>query len=590
KAAEPARSAPPVSPVFEDQSGLLAHSHTEAVFEDFERQPLQSKRLSQLGPGVGWWDLDGDGWEDLLIGSGKGGVLAWYRNDHQGGFKRASPPAWSPELRDQTAVVGWGPGAVLVGSANYEDGQTNGSALQCFGGAPAQVVELLGAESSSVGPVAVADYDGDGSLDVFVGGRVRPGRYPLGAGSVLYRQQQGGKLVRDEANTPQLAKAGLVSGAVWSDLDGDGWPELVLACEWGPVRVFHNGRGVLREVTKELGLAELTGWWNGVCAGDLDGDGRLDLIASNWGRNTKYQASKKRPAKMYYGDFDQDGTLDTVECRIDEASGREVPERDLESISAGLGFVRGRFPTHAQYARASVSDILGDNIKSARKLEANTLDSMVFLNRTNRFEAVALPREAQFATSFAVCVGDYNGDGLEDVFLSQNFFATDKKTPRCDAGRGLWLQGNGKGGLEAVPGQNSGVAVYGEQRGAALCDYDQDGRVDLVVTQNGAPTRLFHNIKGRPGLRIRLAGPATNPLGIGAVLRIVSGGHWGPARETHAGSGYWSQDSTVQVMATPSNPTALWVRWPGGRVTTTQIPEGAKEIAVDAEGKLVSSK
>ena len=118
------------------------------------------------------------------------------------------------------------------------------------------------------------------------------------------------------------------------------------------------------------------------------------------------------------------------------------------------------------------------------------------------------PREAQFAPAFAACVGDFDGDGLEDVFLSQNFFATEPKTPRCDAGRGLWLRGDGHGGLQPVPGQESGIKVYGEQRGAALCDYDHDGRVDLVVTQNGNQTRLFHNVGAKPGLRVRLAGPA----------------------------------------------------------------------------------
>jgi len=173
-----------------------------------------------------------------------------------------------------------------------------------------------------------------------------------------------------------------------------------------------------------------------------------------------------------------------------------------------------------------------------------------------------------------------NGDGNEDLFLSQNFFATAPDTTRDDAGRGLWLRGDGKGGLKPVPGQESGVKVYGEQRGCALGDYDHDGRVDLAVTQNGNATKLYHNVGAKPGLRVRLVGPPGNPTGVGATIRLKFGERLAPAREIHAGSGYWSQDSPVQVMAMPEPPTQIWVRWPGGKVTTNELPKGALEIKV----------
>ena len=178
-----------------------------------------------------------------------------------------------------------------------------------------------------------------------------------------------------------------------------------------------------------------------------------------------------------------------------------------------------------------------------------------------------------------------DGDGHEDVFLSQNFFGVEADTSRFDAGRGLWLQGNGQGGFRAVPGQESGVRVYGEQRGAALCDYDADGRVDLVVTQNSAETQLYRNVSGHPGLRVRIQGPDGNPLGVGAVVRMRFGDRWGSAREIHAGSGYWSQDSAVQVMAMPEPPLELSVRWPGGKTSTFEVPRKAREIVVEMDGK-----
>ena len=245
-----------------------------------------------------------------------------------------------------------------------------------------------------------------------------------------------------------------------------------------------------------------------------------------------------------------------------------------------------KFPTYQAFAEANVDGVLGDKVPLTRELQANTLATMIFFNRGDHFEAVALPPEAQFAPVFAVCVADMDGDGNEDVFLGQNFFATQPETPRLDAGRGLWLRGDGAGKLTPVPGQESGVRIYGEARGAALCDYDGDGRVDLVVAQNGGETRLYHNAQAKPGLRVRLNGPPGNPKGVGAQVRLIFGQRPGPVREVHAGSGYWSQDSAVQVLGTPEPPTQIQVRWPGGKTSLSEVPAGSKKISVDAAGKV----
>jgi enediyne biosynthesis protein E4 len=197
-----------------------------------------------------------------------------------------------------------------------------------------------------------------------------------------------------------------------------------------------------------------------------------------------------------------------------------------------------------------------------------------------------LPPEAQFAPAFAVVAADYDGDGHEDVFLSQNFFAETPETSRCDAGRSLWLRGDGHGNLTAVPGQESGVTVYGEQRGAAVADFDGDGRIDLVVTQNGAATRLFRNVRAKPGLRVRLKGPPGNPFGYGAQLRLKHGDHFGPVSEIHGGGGYWSQDSPVQVLAGVDSGSQIWVRWPGGKTLTVDVPADSAEIQVGMDGEV----
>jgi hypothetical protein len=329
-----------------------------------------------------------------------------------------------------------------------------------------------------------------------------------------------------------------------------------------------------------VGLGKFQGWWNGVTTGDFDGDGKMDIVASNWGRNTRYGSHRSQPLQILYGDFDGDGTMDLIEAHYDPQLRRLVPERGLDFMAKAMPFIREKFSKHAAYGQASVQEIFGDRLNGAKKWEANWLDSTLFLNRSDHFEAKPLPMEAQMAPAFGVCVGDFDGDGNEDIFLSQNFFATQPETPRSDAGRGLWLRGDGHGGFTAMSGQESGVKIYGEQRGCAAADYDGDGRVDLVVTQNGAETKLFKNVLGRPGLRIRLIGPPGNPEAVGAVLRLARGENFGPAREIHAGSGYWSQDSPVQVLNAPVAPTKLWVRWPGGKVSQLDLPANAHEVRV----------
>lgn len=583
-------AAPPKEAFFTDVSNLIGHQHHDAPFDDFQRQSLLPKKLSQFGPGVAWFDVNGDGWDDLIIGSGGGGHPTVFLNDARGGFKPWNEaPLPSLVSRDQTTVLGWrrrdGNAALLAGSANYEDGLATGASVHQYDLGRKGSDEGFPGQKSSTGPLALADFDGDGDLDLFVGGRVVPGRYPEPASSMLFRQTNG-RWESDAESTKTLANAGLVSGAVWSDLDGDGFPELILACEWGPVRIFKNEKGTLREATEKLGLARQTGWWSGVTTGDLDGDGRLDIIAANWGLNSPYHASAGQPLEMHYGDFFGRGAIDLIETEIDGA-GRMVPRRMLNPMAAALPFLRERFESHRAFSEATIGDVLKTLPAPAGVVSVTTLASMLFLNRGDHFEAVELPREAQRAPVFSVNVGDFDGDGCEDVFLSQNFFGVQPELSRLDAGRGLWLRGDGKGHLTALPGQESGVKVYGEQRGAALCDYDHDGRVDLVVSQNGAETKLFHNAAGKPGLRVRLRGPEGNPDGIGAALRLGFGDErWGPVREVHAGSGYWSQDSAVEVMTASEPPTRIRIRWPGGNETTSGIPAEGREISVDPRGEV----
>jgi hypothetical protein len=218
-------------------------------------------------------------------------------------------------------------------------------------------------------------------------------------------------------------------------------------------------------------------------------------------------------------------------------------------------------------------------------LRVNWLESTVFLNRGQHFEARVLPVEAQLAPAFGVCVADFDGDGAQDVFVAQNFFAGLPETPRHDGGLGLLLIGDGHGGFRALKPAESGLHIPGEQRGAATCDFDGDGRADIAVAQNGAPTRLYRNNgTGRAALRIHLRGPQLNPQGLGAVVQLIAGDIKGAATEIHGGSGYWSYDSTTSLPTSRGVPSSIAVRWPGGKQTTANLPTGATDVQVDFNG------
>jgi hypothetical protein len=239
----------------------------------------------------------------------------------------------------------------------------------------------------------MADIDGDGALDLFAGGRVTPGKYPESASSLIFRQLAG-KFVPDGENTRTLTNAGLVSGAVWSDLNGDGFPDLILACEWGPLKIFRNDRGKLvawnppvRTSTNsklEI-LNQLTGWWNGVTTGDFDGDGQLDIVASNWGENTKYEALRREPLRIYYGDFDGDGSVEMIEAHHDQATKGFVPLRNLEATLRSMPWLRERFPTWTSFSKVTVDQILADKFASTKMLQASWLETTAVLEPRRSF-------------------------------------------------------------------------------------------------------------------------------------------------------------------------------------------------------------
>ena len=373
-----------------------------------------------------------------------------------------------------------------------------------------------------------------------------------------------------------------MSSAVFADLIGDGRPDLIAGCEWGPVQILINTGQGFTNATAAWGLDKYTGWWNGVAVGDFDGDGRLDIVASNWGQNSKYEDEydAQRPLQLYYGDFNEMNRIEIVEAHVDPFTHKLVPERDLTASAAAVPYIRGNTPTFQAFGDADLATIYGEKLKTAAVVAARELRSMVFLNRGGSFEARPLPVAAQWSPAFGVSVADFDGDGKDDVFLAQNFFSTQPETLRNDAGRGLLLLGDGKGNFRAASGAESGIKIYGEQRSSAVSDYDGDGRVDLVVAQSNDQTKLLHNLRAKPGLRVKLAGGAGNPQSVGAIVRARTSAGLGRAQVVTAGTGYWSQDSATLIVTSASPITALQIQWPDGSNEEKSVPPDARNLTL----------
>ena len=577
-------------PVFEDVSDRLNHNHHEDYYDDFRVQPLLPIKLSQLGPGLAFIDVSGNGREELFIGSGKGGAAGIFEIDDSEQLSSVTiDPLSIPAAGDQAGIVSWtanGRTHIVVGMANYEQGSAEvPSALhfQLVNGEVVQTDSLPGTLSTT-GPLAAADYTGNGEIDLFVGGRFLPGQYPRNASSRLFRNENG-ELKQDPDNAQVFENIGMVTGAIFTDITGNGEQDLAIATEWGPVKLFINNGGVFTEMSSEFGVDQIHGRWQGIASGDLTGNGYPDLVVSNWGLNSPYQeGSSEHPHKLFYSDFNNNRQMDIVESYYDSEIGGYVPRRKFMDFEPIHDSIMLHIRSHREFSEFTIEDIFLRDHREIPHKELNTLEHTLFINNDGEgFTPSSLPAEAQFSAGFFVGIADMDNSGNEDIFMTQNFFAVSdpQRNPRLDGGMGIWLKGDGNGNFEAVSGHISGVEVYGEQRGAALGDFNQNGRVDLAVSQNSAETRLFLNRTEQQGIRIKLSGPQGNSAGIGSAIRLIYGdGSEGPVRTVHAGSGYWSQNGTTQILGLKEVPSHIQVQWFDGTVQKVEFNEGTMEYVI----------
>jgi len=316
--------------------------------------------------------------------------------------------------------------------------------------------------------VSVNDFDHDGDLDLFVGGRLSPKKYPYPTSSrLLENKSTPGNIlfveVTDEKNSA-LTNIGLVTTSEWIDIDGDSWEDLVVTGEWMSLRFFKNNQGKsFTEVTEDVFLPEQRGWWYDIEKGDFDNDGDMDLVVGNLGLNYKYQASKEKPFRVYLNDFDKNATYDIVLSYKSEDT--EYPVRGRQCSSEQMPAIKEKFKNYNSFASASLKEIYSDQmLEESLKYEITSFASIYLENKEGKFTAQPLPYQAQLSNINALWVKDIDADGNLDVVLGGNLYNAEVETPRNDASYGLWLKGDGKNGFTAQLPRESGLVLGGDVR------------------------------------------------------------------------------------------------------------------------------
>ncbi|WP_046573555.1 VCBS repeat-containing protein [Spirosoma radiotolerans] len=474
----------PVPALFKEVSSPVAFADPVKQINDFKRQPLLVNAQSFNGPCLVKADVNGDGREDLYAGGGNGQAGALFIQQASGQFSRLAQPAFDADKQSNDAdAVFFDANAdgfpdLYVCSGGYDNFQPDDPNLQdrlYLNDGKGKFTKSPGAlpvMRSSKSCVRVADVNGDGRPDLFVGGRVVPGRYPETPPSYLLinatKTRGGQPSFANQTATlaPILSSLGMVTDAAWIDLNNDRKPELAIVGEWMPITVLGltNGTGQLTDQTKTYFEKEYRGWWNKLLVDDFNGDGRPDLVVGNQGLNTQGRASDKEPAELIYKDFDNNGKVDPILCLY--VQGKSYPHATRDELLDQLGMLRHRFTNYDSYSNATLADVFTDaELSGTNKLTANQLTTTYFASTpTGKLVEKPLPLSVQESPVFTLTTLDFDQDGHKDLLLCGNTAQTRLRFGRADANAGLLLRGDGRGGFSAVPQQQAGFRLSGDVR------------------------------------------------------------------------------------------------------------------------------
>ncbi len=515
----------------------VTYKHREDDLADFNIQKLIPHKLSQYTPAIAVGDVDGNGYDDIVVGGTSKYPAQLFLQQPDGKFIQrnllAGPGQPLAHFKDEGLLLfdanGDGHLDLYVASGGYENAPKSPFYqdhlyINDGKGNFTEALDALPQNFTSKLCVKAIDYNKDGKLDLFVSGRVEPWSYPKPVSSMILRNDSKDGRVKftDVTATvaPDLKDIGLVCDAVFSDFDNDGWPDLILTGEWMPVTFLKNDHGVFRNVTAGTGLSDKSGWWNSITAGDFNHDGKIDYIVGNVGLNTFYQGSDKYPVYMTAKDFDKNGSYDAFPSLfLKDKNGdlQEFPANTRDDIIKQMIGMRVKFQNYKSYAVATMDSVITPEMrKDALRLKANTMQSCYLQNDGNgKFTMIALPVEAQVSQLSGMVVDDFDGDGNLDVALSGNDFGTEVMTGRYDAFNGLLLKGDGKGGFKPLSIQQSGIFIPGDGKALAKLR-GAKGDYLIAASQNRDAMKIFE-------LKRPVRTVALQPLDAYAIIRYKNG-------------------------------------------------------------------
>jgi hypothetical protein len=481
----------------ESNTGLKPHKENE--YDDYEVQVLLPHTLSNLGPALAKGDVNADGLEDLFIGGGKDQAGVIYLQDKNGEFMKSNQEQLNKNetFEDADAILFDVDQDMdldlLVVSGSYEF-ETGDPLLQDHlyindGNGTFMLSKKGSLPNSNSMTITHGDIDGDGDQDVFIGGRVIKGKYPLSPRSYLLINEQGVLIDKTPQWGDALREIGMVTDAEFTDIDGDQDLDLIVVGEWMPVTFFANNKGKFEKVNGEF-EATTQGWWNTIEVVDLNGDGKKDLVLGNLGLNYKFSASKENPLHIYGNDFDDNETIDIVLAK--PFLGQIVPVRGKMCSSEQIPSLGEKFPTFQSFADANLEDLYGDKLEKSVHLQATTFKHKIMLNLGNwNFEIKALPKASQMSTINAIIAEDINEDGYIDLVMAGNLYGSEVETTRGDAGIGVVLLGAGDGSFKSVSHFDSGFFAPKDARRITWFS-EKDGKV-IVVNNNDEPQVFTKN-------------------------------------------------------------------------------------------------